>query len=205
GPAARRACSPTSSRSSRFSVATARTRACATRRAAQPSSGPGTNGSWRRYGAGTRRGGARRVDPESMSPSRESDISCGRGGLAQRGPVIDARGIGPFVPSGGDFHRSRDLFRALGFEETWSADEYVGFRSGAAKFILQKFDNAEFASNLMIRIDVRDLDAWWAEISTRQLETHFPGFRIKAPTAFPWARESHVIGLAGVCWHVGQP
>jgi hypothetical protein len=119
--------------------------------------------------------------------------------------VIEALGIVPFIPSGADFHRSRDLFRALGFQETWSAEEYVGFRSGAASFILQKFDNPEFASNLMIRIDVADLDAWWAEISSKQLETHFPGFRAKPPTAFPWGRESHFIDLAGVCWHVGQP
>jgi hypothetical protein len=99
--------------------------------------------------------------------------------------MIDALGIVPFIPSGADFHRSRDPFRALGFEETWSADE--------------------FASNLMIRIDVPDLDAWWAETSAKQLESRFPGFRIKPPTAFPWGRESHFIDLAGVCWHVGQP
>ena len=119
--------------------------------------------------------------------------------------MTDALGIVPFIPSGGDFQRSRDLFSALGFEEAWAAGDYVGYRSGAAAFILQRFDNVEFASNLMIRLVVPDLDAWWTDVSARQLETRFQGFRLKPPTVFPWGRESHFIDLAGVCWQVGQP
>jgi len=119
--------------------------------------------------------------------------------------MVAPLGLAPFVPSGGDFQGSRALFLALGFEELWSADEYIGFRSGGAKFILQNFNRAEFASNLMIRLDVPDLDAWWAEVEGKHLDSHFPGFQIKPPTSFPWGRESHFIDLAGVCWHVGEP
>ena len=36
--------------------------------------------------------------------------------------MTDALGIVPFIPSGGDFQRSRELFCALGFEESWSAE-----------------------------------------------------------------------------------
>ena len=111
----------------------------------------------------------------------------------------------PFVPSGPDFAKSRELFLALGFEETWSSDGYSGFQSGGAKFILQQFDVPSFAENLMIRIDVPDLDAWWAEVSALDLPSRFPGVRIKPPTGFPWGREVHFIDLAGVCWHVGEP
>ena len=119
--------------------------------------------------------------------------------------MTDALGIVPFIPSGQNFQRSRELFCALGFEESWSVEDYVGYRSGAAAFILQRFDNVEFASNLMIRLVVPNLDAWWNDVSDRQLETRYPGFRLKPPTVFPWGRESHFIDLAGVCWHVGQP
>lgn len=119
--------------------------------------------------------------------------------------MAEALGIVPFVPSGGDFQRSRELFRELGFEESWRADDYVGFTCGTAKFILQRFDNVEFAENLMFRLEVPDLDAWWNEVSAKQLEPRFNGFRLKPPTEFPWGRESHFIDLAGVCWHVGQP
>ena len=111
----------------------------------------------------------------------------------------------PFVPGGSDFGKSRDLFRALGFEEAWSSDGYVGFRSGGAKFILQDLNKPAFAGDLMIKIEVEDLEAWWATVSRNDLPTRFPGFRLKAPTDFPWGREVHFIDLAGVCWHVGTP
>jgi catechol 2,3-dioxygenase-like lactoylglutathione lyase family enzyme len=111
----------------------------------------------------------------------------------------------PFVPGGKDFARSRRLFHDLGFEETWENDGYAGFRSGGAQFILQDLDLPDFASNLMIRIDVPDLDGWWAAIQAKALPEAHPGFRIKPPQDFPWGREVHFIDLAGVCWHVGQP
>ncbi len=111
----------------------------------------------------------------------------------------------PFVPGGSDFAKSRELFGELGFEETWSSDGYVGFQSGGAKFILQDLNEPSFASNLMIRIEVQDLEAWWATASAKGLPTRFSGFRLKPPTDFPRGREVHFIDLAGVCWHVGTP
>src|SRR5690349_7068180 len=111
----------------------------------------------------------------------------------------------PFVPGGQDFGKSRELFRELGFEEQWADDGYVGFIGGAARFILQDLNNPQFARNLMIKIEVPDLDAWWAHVSTRDLPMRFAGVRLRPPTDFPWGREVHLIDLAGVCWHVGLP
>jgi catechol 2,3-dioxygenase-like lactoylglutathione lyase family enzyme len=118
---------------------------------------------------------------------------------------IQPTAIIPFVPGGRDFGRSRRLFRDLGFEEVWESDGYAGFRAGGAQFILQDFDKPGFADNLMIRIDVADLDRWWAEVQKRALPAAYPEFRIKPPQDFPWGREVHFIDLAGVCWHVGEP
>lgn len=103
-----------------------------------------------------------------------------------------------FIPSGKDFEKSRALFRALGFEERWSSDGYVGFGLGNAKFILQSIDMPEVAAQMMVRIDVDDLDAWW-----REHEATLSGVKAKPPTVFPWGREVHFIDHAGVCWHVG--
>ena len=119
--------------------------------------------------------------------------------------AIQPTAIIPFVPGGKDFGRSRSLFRDLGFEEIWENDGYAGFRAGGAQFILQDFDQPGFADNMMIRIDVADLDRWWAEVQKRALPAAYPEFRIKPPQDFPWGREVHFIDLAGVCWHVGQP
>jgi catechol 2,3-dioxygenase-like lactoylglutathione lyase family enzyme len=109
----------------------------------------------------------------------------------------------PFVPSGKAYEASRRLFRDLGFEELWENGGYAGFRNGPAQFILQQFDNRDFAENLMIRLNVPDLDAWWEAVSEKQLEKTYPEFRINPPADFPWGREVNFIDLAGVCWHVG--
>jgi hypothetical protein len=49
-----------------------------------------------------------------------------------------------------------------------------------------------------------NLDAWWQEVSRRQLPQKYLTLRIRPPTEFPWGREVHIVDLAGVCWHVGQ-
>ena len=110
----------------------------------------------------------------------------------------------PFVPSGSDYEASRRLFVDLGFEEVWENNGYAGFRNGNAQFILQKFDDEKFASNFMIRLNVANLDYWWAAVSRLELEMKYSGFRINPPADFPWGREVNFIDLAGVCWHVGE-
>ena len=109
----------------------------------------------------------------------------------------------PFIPGGKDYEASRRLFVDLGFEEVWVNGGYAGFQNGHAGFILQDLANEAFASNLMIKIVVPDLDRWWEVVSRKRLEQTYPGFRIKPPTDFPWGREIHFVDLAGVCWHVG--
>lgn len=109
----------------------------------------------------------------------------------------------PFIPGGADFALSRQLFRELGAIEEQASQGYVTFRWGQARFILQDFNDAAFASNLMMRLEVADLDQWWAQIEPKQLPEKFPGFRIKPPADYPWGREVNFIDLAGVCWHVG--
>ena len=116
---------------------------------------------------------------------------------------LRATSLLPFVPSGKEYDASRQLFKDLGFEELWENDGYAGFRSGEAQFILQRFDNQSFAENFMVRLNVKNLDAWWQAISTKRLTETYPKFRINPPAEFPWGREVHFIDLAGVCWHVG--
>src|SRR5882672_6824187 len=114
---------------------------------------------------------------------------------------LSAVSLLPFVPSGKDYAASRRLFADLGFEERWEHDGYAGFRNGDAQFILQKYDDERFASNFMVRLNVKELDAWWRAVSGKQLEKTYPAFRIKPPADFPWGREVNFTDLAGVCWH----
>jgi len=117
---------------------------------------------------------------------------------------LEPTALVPFVPGGSDFARSRQLFQELGFHELWDGGDYVGFAAGAAKFILQDLNLPEFASNLMIKIEVADVDAWWESMAPKKLTERYPEFRMNEPKDFPWGREVHFIDLAGVCWHVAR-
>lgn len=111
--------------------------------------------------------------------------------------------IEAFVPSGSDFGASRQLFLELGFSVVWEAKDYVGFENNGCRFILQNYDVKEFAENLMMRVTVDDLDAFWQRISEKNLNERF-GVKLTAPTDFPWGREVNLIDIAGVCWHFAE-
>ena len=106
----------------------------------------------------------------------------------------------PFVPSGSRFDLSKELFLALGFKMSWDAGDYIGFERGDCRFILQKFDNKEFAENFMITVRVSDVNELYNTVIEQQLPEKF-GIRIRPPVQMPYGKESNLIDLAGVCWH----
>ena len=110
----------------------------------------------------------------------------------------------PFVPSGSQFELSLQFFATLGFEQQWRHEGLAGLRFGGAFFILQDINVPEWQQNQMIKFEVTDLDAYWAEIVAKDLPGRFSGVRLLQPTQFPWGREIHIIDPGGVCWHVRQ-
>lgn len=117
--------------------------------------------------------------------------------------VTKFNSLEPFIPSGSDFKKSRELFLQLGFEIQWEADGYAGFRKDACRFILQKFDDKHFAENLMMRMTVSNLDEFWEELTRKDLTKVF-NIKLQAPKQFPYGREINLIDLAGVCWHIAE-
>ncbi|HWC53514.1 MAG TPA: hypothetical protein VG676_08035 [Chitinophagaceae bacterium] len=109
----------------------------------------------------------------------------------------------PFVPSGSDFESSRQLFLELGFSINWDQGDYVGFQKDDCRFILQKFNNKEFAENFMISVKVDNVDEFRKEVLEKQLQQKF-GIHIGEITHQPYGREMNLIDIAGVCWHFVQ-
>ena len=109
----------------------------------------------------------------------------------------------PFVPSGADFEGSKKLFQDLGFAIKWDAGDYIGFDRDGCKFILQKFDNKEFAGNFMISVGISNADEFWKEINDKELVQKY-GIRLGNPSDQPYGREVNIIDIAGVCWHFVQ-
>ncbi len=106
----------------------------------------------------------------------------------------------PFVPSGSDFEASKNLFVELGFKINWDDGDYVGFDRDGCKFILQKYENKNFAENFMITVGITSADELRTEVLEKQLPQKF-GIRIGEVTNEPYGREVNIIDIAGVCWH----
>ncbi len=106
----------------------------------------------------------------------------------------------PFVPSGSNFEGSKQFFQELGFNINWDAGDYIGFEKDGCKFILQKYNNKEFAENLMISVKVNNAEEFWKEVNEKKLPEKF-GIKIGKPSQMPYGKEVNIIDLAGVCWH----
>ena len=111
--------------------------------------------------------------------------------------------LAPFIPSGADFKKSRELFQAIGFDITWDQGDYVGFGKDSCIFILQKYDDKHFAENLMLTVNVSDADEFYNSMIEKQIPEKF-GARISKPMQQPYGKEVNLIDLAGVCWHFVQ-
>ena len=109
----------------------------------------------------------------------------------------------PFVPSGSDFENSKQFFQELGFNISWDAGDYIGFENNGCKFILQKFNNKDFAENFMITVAVTNVAEFRKEVIEKQLPQKF-GIRIGEVSDMPYGREVNIIDIAGVCWHFVQ-
>ncbi len=106
----------------------------------------------------------------------------------------------PFVPSGSNFESSSQFFQELGFKISWDAGDYIGFEWGSCKFILQKFNNKEFAENFMLSIRVDDVIEFRNSVIEKKLPERF-GIKLGQPISQPYGKEVNIIDLAGVCWH----
>lgn len=106
----------------------------------------------------------------------------------------------PFVPSGSDFEKAKQFFQQLGFNITWDAGDYVGFERDGCKFILQNFNNKDFAENFMLTVAVTDVAAFRQQVLEKKLPQIF-GIRMGEITQQPYGKEVNIIDIAGVCWH----
>ena len=106
----------------------------------------------------------------------------------------------PFVPSGTNFEGSKQFFQELGFEINWDAGDYVGFEKDGCKFILQKYDKADFAENYMVSVRVSNVEEFRNSVIEKGLPEKF-GIRIGKVNQQAYGKEVVIIDIAGVCWH----
>ena len=113
---------------------------------------------------------------------------------------MEFHSIEAFVPSGKNFEGSKHFFQELGFLINWEESDYVGFEKDGCKFILQRFDNQNFAENFMLSVKISNAQEFWQSVIDKKLPEKF-GIRISKPMQQPYGKEVNIIDIAGVCWH----
>ena len=106
----------------------------------------------------------------------------------------------PFVPSGKDFAKAKQLFLELGFTINWENDGYAGFQKDDTRFILQHYDETGFAQNFMISIKVDNVEEFRNMVLQKELPEKF-GVRVSKVIKQSYGKEVNLIDIAGVCWH----
>jgi hypothetical protein len=76
----------------------------------------------------------------------------------------------------------------------------IGLERDGCKFILQKYNNKEFAENFMISVRIDNAEEFWKEVNEKRLAEKF-SVRVTPPTQQPYGKEVNLIDIAGVCWH----
>jgi len=111
--------------------------------------------------------------------------------------------IKAYVPAK-DFELSKRFYADLGFELGWSSDDLAYFHADESGFLLQRFYIKEHADNFMMHMLVEDVESWWCQVSSKQLDTKY-GVRVSPPADRPWGiRDFIVDDPTGVLWRIGQ-
>lgn len=111
--------------------------------------------------------------------------------------------IQAFVPSGNNFEAAKQFFTELGFNISWDAGDYIGLENNGCSFILQQYNNREFAENFMLTVGIENADEFRKEVIEKKLPEKF-GIKIGEVSDMPYGREVNIIDMAGVCWHFVQ-
>jgi hypothetical protein len=111
--------------------------------------------------------------------------------------------IKAFVPAA-DFALSKKFYLALGFEIPWSSDDLAYVRHESVSFLLQSYNQPDFAAHFMMSLQVNNVDDWYAHVLACGVVERF-GIRIQPPQDQPWGmRDFPMSDPGGVLWRVAQ-
>lgn len=109
-----------------------------------------------------------------------------------------------------DFELSKQFYQDIGFTLCWSngglALLHYGPHGvhGLPAFLLQNYYVKEFAEHLQMHLLVKDVDAWWAHLQTKQIAEKY-GLNAGPPEDREWKmRDFVLVDPSGVCWRIAQ-
>ncbi len=77
--------------------------------------------------------------------------------------TLNVRDVRTFIGAK-DFDASRDFYLALGWTQTYDADDLRVLQLGGHRFYLQNYYQKDWCENTMLHISVDDVEAWFAHV-----------------------------------------
>ncbi|WP_411275576.1 glyoxalase [Daejeonella sp.] len=115
----------------------------------------------------------------------------------------EAISIRPFVGAK-NFDTSRNFYKDIGFQETVLFPTMSLFKSDNLGFYLQDAYVKDWVDNTMIFLEVNDVYQFFELLQEQQLETKYPGVKLKPVRQYDWGRECFLHDPSGILWHFGE-
>jgi hypothetical protein len=104
-----------------------------------------------------------------------------------------------------NFEESRQFYRDVGFEETVLFKNMSLFRvSDSLGFYLQDAYVKDWIDNSMIFLEVDDVDRYWNELQSLELDKKYKKVRLTSIKKYDWGRECFMHDPSGILWHFGE-
>ena len=113
------------------------------------------------------------------------------------------KSIRPFIGAK-NFEESRSFYRDLGFNETILDNNLSVFKIGDLAFYLQDAYVKDWVDNSMIFLEVENVDKYWNQLLTLDLNLKYPSVKLKPIRTLPWGKECFIHDPSGILWHVGE-
>ncbi len=103
-----------------------------------------------------------------------------------------------------DYNKSREFYKAWGFEEVVTSQKMSYFSIDNFGFYLQDYYVKDWIENTMLFLEVANLSDYWEILKAKNLHQKFEGVKLMEPTTFDWGSEAFVYDPSGVLWHLGE-
>lgn len=103
-----------------------------------------------------------------------------------------------------DYNQSREFYLEWGFKEYKTSEKMSFFYMGKVGFYLQDYYVKDWVDNTMAFLEVENLEEYWKEVKSKELDRKFKGVRYVEPKELEWGSEGFIYDPSGVLWHVGN-
>ncbi len=111
--------------------------------------------------------------------------------------------IRPFLGAK-NFDISSEFYVALGFKQTKLDDNLSYFSNDSIGFYLQKAYIKDWVDNTMLFMEVQDVEKFWANLLTLELDKKFDKVRLDPIRTMDWGKECFIHDPSGILWHIGE-